>query len=291
VFLRHPRVFNNSYKQILITRPHPLWGGVELKTRAILAIALVGLMIGSVLAAMPAADAAKALSEKNKTLYIHTDGSEYWMNLDKSSSEESGFSSQSNGAEIDCPMNSGLNDSVYFDTSGDVEVTITVGIPYLGGAAPTGVTWTVSVDVTLSIGSKIMGTGSGSTEMDAVNDQLATERYSMEVKFKPVLASISPSDGVMNLHIKLTVEGVNEGSVLLYGQGSGQSFVKLPILAVGGNATAPGNETIGNEARNVTDVNGQTQNIETTKKTPGFEAIAIIGAVGIAAFVLRRRKC
>lgn len=251
-------------------------------------------MVGSALAVMPAASAEdKQLSEKNKTLYIHCDGSEFKMNLNKAADSTSSLYA-SDGNEYDCPLDPKLSTMVNFDTSQEVDIVIFVSVGYIGGAAPTSTDYTATIEATLAAGSKTIGSGSGtSAAMNAITNIASPAGYPVEIKFNPAVASISPSDGNLNLHFTVSVtstvpDALGEGCMVCGQDASyGSSTVKLPILSVaGGNIT--GNETAGgNETGNQTSGNQNSG----ASKTPGFETIAIIGAVGIAALVSRRRKC
>lgn len=287
-FLARLEKFNNNYKRIIITRLFPLIGEVViLKTRAIVAIALIGLMIGSVLAVMPAAEA-KELSEKNKTIYIHYADGGYTMSLSNAADGDSTF--ESDGAEYDCPMIPALNTTVNFDTSQDVEIVFAVGIGYLSGL-PTSYDYTATIEATLKAGSKQIGTGSGSVTMDIITDQTESSVYTIEIKFKPEVESISPADGNLNLHFKLsvtsTIPDLTGEGCMMSGQDFGSSTVKLPISSV----LVPGNETIGGNATG--NITGDNDDAGTggEAKTPGFETVAIVAAVGASVLLFRRRKC
>jgi hypothetical protein len=114
------------------------------------------------------------------------------------------------------------------------------------------------------------------------------------------------------LILRLTISG-GAGTTGIGIALQGASYIDLPVLqtTISVNGTnvlvddsgKPTNETSdltgpvesGNETGNTTDDTGgneQTSNVDntTTKKTPGFELVALMAAVGVATVLLRRKK-
>ncbi|PKK81402.1 MAG: hypothetical protein CVT47_02610 [Thermoplasmata archaeon HGW-Thermoplasmata-2] len=184
----------------------------------------------------------------------------------------------------------------------------------------------ISIDATLSAGSKIIGSGIQSGTIDFLG------AIAILIEFAPSVESVTPEDGNLNLHFKMSfsIAGtvpsnpidlcINTGGV----DKDSSSYVELPLTMggasdssggnggtggnqtggnqtggnqTGGNATGGGNNTGGDSGSNGgtgdTDGTGGTDGTgaDGAKKgfIPGFDVALLVAAIGVCAFMLKRR--
>ncbi|PKK86162.1 MAG: hypothetical protein CVT48_02340 [Thermoplasmata archaeon HGW-Thermoplasmata-1] len=249
------------------------------------------------------ATAAEQPSPQKDTLWIHANLDEdpqLWMNTDGSDGKDAGMLAlecypDDPTVELDCPLGpESLATSLEFDSAGKVTVVVWLSVGYFFGAIPdSGPMLDAEVEATLTAGSKVIGSGTGTGTLTLASYD---DKAEITIEFTPQIGSVSEADGNLNLHIKITysqggaLPGITIGGLFCTG-GKGSetpSRVELPLKEIQivdddtdeepGDDSGDGNDTGGDDVP------------QDTKKTPGFEIIAAIGAIGSMLIVFRRRK-